>query len=392
MRSISDTIARLAASRRLPGTAGQDPGPGRLDDLGRFGPNPGGLAAKTYLPKDIPVGAPLVVVLHGCTQTAGGYDIASGWSALADEAGFALLYPEQQRANNPNLCFNWFNPSDTARGTGEVGSIVAMIEAMLATHGLDRRRVFVTGLSAGGAMAASLLATHPELFAGGGIVAGLPHGIAATVPEAFDRMRGHGVPGPDALRRRLETASPHDGPWPTLSIWHGTDDRTVDRSNAEALLAQWHEAHGLDRLESRTETIGRATRRVWRDADGIERVESYTIPGMGHGTPLDTAGPGGLGTVAPYMLDVGLNSTRRMAAFWGLAEAPAAQPGRASAARPQPAPARSGAARVPSPGPQAKPRAKRPTAERPAPPRPDRPAKGIGQVIEDALRKAGLMR
>jgi poly(hydroxyalkanoate) depolymerase family esterase len=391
MRSVSDTIARLAASRRLPGIAAQDSRPGQLEDLGRFGPNPGGLVAKTYLPPDIAPGAPLVVVLHGCTQTAAGYDIASGWSSLADEAGFALLYPEQQRSNNPNLCFNWFNPSDTARGTGEVGSIVAMIEAMLATHGLDRRRVFVTGLSAGGAMAAALLATHPELFAGGGIVAGLPHGVAATVPEAFDRMRGHGGPGPDALRRRLESASPHDGPWPVLSIWHGTDDRTVDRSNAEALLAQWHEAHGLDRLECRTETIGPATRRVWRDAEGINRVESYTIPGMGHGTPLDTAGPGGLGAAAPFMLDVGLNSTRGMAAFWGLADA-VAQPSQASGAGRQPATARSGTMLVPPPAPQPRRSAERPRVERPVPPRPDRPANGITQVIEDALRKAGLMR
>ncbi|RVD47672.1 PHB depolymerase family esterase, partial [Mesorhizobium sp. M7A.F.Ca.ET.027.03.2.1] len=113
------------------------------------------------MPADLPDGAPLVVVLHGCTQNAAGYDRHSGWSQLADEGGFALLYPEQQRANNPNLCFNWFLPADTARDRGEVFSIRQMIETMVVAHGLDRKQIFVTGLSAGGAMAAAMIATYP---------------------------------------------------------------------------------------------------------------------------------------------------------------------------------------------------------------------------------------
>lgn len=169
MRKVSDTIARLAAMR-----ARQNTHPtsfisaDRLSTLGNFGSNPGALQARYHLPADLSCGAPLVVVLHGCTQNAAGYDHHSGWSQLADEAGFALLYPEQQRANNPNLCFNWFLPTDTARDRGEVFSIRQMIETMVVNHGLDRKRVFVTGLSAGGAMAAAMLATYPEVFAGGG--------------------------------------------------------------------------------------------------------------------------------------------------------------------------------------------------------------------------------
>ena len=110
-----------------------------------------------------------------------------------------MLFPEQQRANNANLCFNWFVPEDIRRDSGEALSIRQMIEATVVAHGIDRRRIFVTGLSAGGAMASVMLATYPEIFAGGAIIAGLPYGSAATIPEAFDRMRGHGGPvGPGA--------------------------------------------------------------------------------------------------------------------------------------------------------------------------------------------------
>ncbi|TIL83807.1 MAG: PHB depolymerase family esterase, partial [Mesorhizobium sp.] len=116
---------------------------------------------------DLPEAAPLVVVLHGCTQTAAGYDDGSGWSQLADQEGFTLLFPEQQRANNPNLCFNWFVPGDTKRNGGEALSIRQMIGAVVVEYGLDRKRIFITGLSAGGAMTSVMLACYPEVFAGG---------------------------------------------------------------------------------------------------------------------------------------------------------------------------------------------------------------------------------
>jgi phosphoribosyl-ATP pyrophosphohydrolase len=103
----------------MPSNAAAD----RLSDLTQFGLNPGNLRARVYIPTGLPAGAPLVVVLHGCTQTAAGYDHGSGWSSVADRYGFAVLYPEQQRANNPNLCFNWFRPGDCRRDAGEPLSI-----------------------------------------------------------------------------------------------------------------------------------------------------------------------------------------------------------------------------------------------------------------------------
>src|ERR1700746_2749625 len=127
----------------------------------------------------------LVVVLHGCGQTAASYDLGAGWSTLAKHYGFALVLPQQQPANNANGCFNWFSKDDIARGRGEAGSIWQMVARMVRDHGIDPRRVFVTGLSTGGAMTSVMLATYPDVFAAGAIIAGLPFGIAANVREAL---------------------------------------------------------------------------------------------------------------------------------------------------------------------------------------------------------------
>ena len=350
MRPLSDTLSRLAAFRHARDNA--EAPAADLVELTAFGSNPGALRAWTHVPAALPPKAPLVVVLHGCTQNAAGYDNHSGWSQLAEAAGFALLYPEQQRTNNGQLCFNWFQPEDTRRGTGEAASIRQMIERMVRDRGLDRRRIFVTGLSAGGAMASSMLAAYPEVFAGGAIIAGLPHGVATTVPQAFDRMRGHGMPAPAQLEALVRGASDHEGPWPSISIWQGGADATVVPANAEAILDQWRGLHQLGARPTRVEPIGGASRAVWCDRDGRAVIERYDIPGMGHGTPLDSAEPGE--TPGPFMLDVGISSTRRIAHFWGLAPAALHRKPRPEAA-----------------------------AE---------PAGGILHTIENALRQAGLMR
>ncbi|WP_327195408.1 alpha/beta hydrolase family esterase [Sphingobium sp. Ant17] len=119
MTRLSSTISQLAKFRAMAPGAMTDPVQDRLDDLQAFGSNPGALRARIYVPANLAKGAALVVVLHGCTQNAAGYDHGAGWSQLADEQGFALLFPEQQRSNNPNLCFNWFSPVDSRRNSGE---------------------------------------------------------------------------------------------------------------------------------------------------------------------------------------------------------------------------------------------------------------------------------
>jgi poly(hydroxyalkanoate) depolymerase family esterase len=383
MRSISDTLSRLAASKVMGASAAAGTGDDRLSDLGAFGSNCGALKARVYIPSDLPRGAPLVVVLHGCTQTAAGYDRGSGWSRLADRHGFAVLFPEQQRANNANLCFNWFVPGDIRRGGGEALSIRQMVARMVEAHGIDPKRIFITGLSAGGAMTSVMLATYPEVFAGGAIIAGLPYGVAASLPQALDAMRGHGQASDSRLAGLVRKASKHVGPWPTLSVWHGDADHTVAASNADAVLGQWRTLHGVAETPTRTDRIAGHRHRVWCDAGGRVLIEDYRIAGMGHGTPLNASAPGSDEIAGPHMLDVGLSSTLQVAASWGLVSSAAVEtvgvkqsvspdllPGRPSSQRGSGRPAPRHAAARPS----------------------GSPTGGVGKIIEDALRAAGLMR
>jgi len=183
--SLADNIEFLRRLPKLNGINGLGRLPGRFPDPSRlaetvdFGANPGALRMFSFVPNDMREPCALVVVLHGCTQTAAGYDMGAGWSMLAERYGFALLMPEQQPANNPNTCFNWFLPEDTTRDQGEAASIRQMIRHMARNANIDGKRIFVTGLSAGGAMTSVMLATYPEIFAGGAIIAGLPYGIAS---------------------------------------------------------------------------------------------------------------------------------------------------------------------------------------------------------------------
>lgn len=380
MRTLSDTIKRLAAAQ--PGATPVRIGKDRLTDMAVTGPNPGQLKARIHVPDGLEPGAPLVVVLHGCTQDAAGYDHGSGWSTLADRDGFALLYPEQQRSNNTNLCFNWFVPEDIRRDSGEALSIRSMIVQMLDAHALDPTRVFVTGLSAGGAMTAVMLATWPELFAGGAIVAGLPYGSATNMSQAFDRMRGHGGPAGPALATLVREASAHDGPWPSVSVWHGTADHTVAVSNMDDIVDQWRLLHGIGPSPAHDEAEGAHHRRIWTDAAGVPRIEAHAIAGMGHGTPIaPDRGKGGYGAAMPHMLDVGVSSTEHIAASWGIAESASTRAAPAPEVVTVQATTRPAKAAIP---PQRMPARPWPTAV------PD--AFGVKKVIEDALRAAGLMR
>jgi poly(hydroxyalkanoate) depolymerase family esterase len=177
-------------------------------------------------------------------------------------------------------------PGDIVRGHGEALSIREMVEHAIATFTADRRKVFVTGLSAGGAMASVMLATYPEVFAGGAIIAGLPYGCASNVQQAFEAMfteHGHTA---QALGDRVRAASRHRGPWPKISVWHGTSDPIVKPFNGEDIIRQWTNVHGLSDRPSYQESTGSHTRRVWNDANREALIEAFTIRGMAHGVPL----------------------------------------------------------------------------------------------------------
>ncbi len=290
----------------------------QLTVLDNFGTDPGSLSAEIYIPKNFPKNGPLVVVLHGSSQSAESYNIGSGWSTLADECGIALLFPGQRLTNNLLGSFNWFETGDNQRGGGEPLSIRHMIKQVVDDHAVDPSRVFITGLSSGGAMTSVMLATYPEVFAGGAIIAGLPYRSADNMMEALVRMNGYGSPSDHKLDALVRGASKSTGPWPTISVWHGGSDTTVDSSNADSIVGQWQKIHKVEGPPTRVEKVNGFPRHVWCDADGRVVIEKYIVENMDHGTPINAEGDGGLGEEGEYMLEVGFSSTRHIADFWEL--------------------------------------------------------------------------
>ena len=291
---------------------------GGISEVVAFGSNPGALRMLVYSRARMPPNRPLVVVLHGCGQQAAAFASDSGWLALADELGFSLLLPEQVHENNRGRCFNWFRPDDVRRGSGEAMSIRQMLRVAIARYASDPKRVFIVGFSAGGGMAAAMLAAYPAVFAAGGVVAGMPVGCAKTQMGAMLHMRRADT---SRSRRALAddvrevTRARSRKVWPPISIWQGGHDRTVDPANADALAAQWSELHGQSAVPRTDELTAGHRCRAWGRPDRPPAVELWTIPSMGHGFPVDPGAPGG-GHVGPWVVSAGLSAARRIAAFW----------------------------------------------------------------------------
>ncbi|WP_030722294.1 PHB depolymerase family esterase [Streptomyces griseus] len=262
-----------------------------LERVTSFGANPGGLNMYVYRPTALPANAPVVVALHGCTQSAQVYSDNAGLNTFADRHGFLVVYAETTAANNANKCFNWFQPGDTRRGQGEAASIRQMVAHAATAYGTDTGRVQVTGLSAGGAMTSVMLAAYPDVFAAGAVVAGIPYGCGTDVVSAFGCMSPGVDRTPAAWAQAVRDAHPgFAGPWPRVAIWHGDNDATVAPRNADELRDQWTAVHGLGQTPDRTSTIGpNSTRRSeYLAADGgASAVEVNRVPGIGHGTPVD---------------------------------------------------------------------------------------------------------
>ncbi|MFC5217519.1 alpha/beta hydrolase family esterase [Streptomyces coerulescens] len=313
---LATLLVALIAAFLTPGRASA----ASLQEVTGFGTNPGALRMFRYVPDGLPTGRPVVVALHGCTQNASGYGTGSGWLQLADRWGFSVVLPQQQTANNVSSCFNWFQTGDIARGQGEAASVAQMVDRQLADTSGDTSRVYVTGLSAGGAMTSVMMAAYPEKFASGGIAAGLPYGCAQAAGSPYVCMYVGATQSAKQWGDRVRAARPgFSGPWPTLVAFQGTADYTVKPVNMTDLMRQWTDVHGADQSADVSDTVAAYPHQVFRDAAGRAVVETYSITGMGHGQPVDPgSGSEQCGTAGAYVLDVNLCGAYRMGRAWGL--------------------------------------------------------------------------
>ncbi|WP_327367163.1 extracellular catalytic domain type 1 short-chain-length polyhydroxyalkanoate depolymerase [Streptomyces sp. NBC_01217] len=322
LRRVASTaaLALVAATLSTVGAAQPAAAAGGLQQVTNFGSNPGNLQMYEYAPADLPANAPLVIALHGCTQTANAYYTNSGWPKYADLWGFAVVFPQTTSANNALSCFGWFDPAEDSRGKGEAASIVQMVEHAKQQYGSDGRRVYVTGLSAGGGMTADLLAAYPDVFAGGSVASGLPAQCATSQAAASGCQTGPQQLTPAQWGDKVRAAYPgYSGPWPRVAIWQGTSDYTVYPANATALRDQWTNVWGIGQTPSSTDTLpGNTTRSIYNDASGKPAVETYSVSGMGHGLAVSPgSGTAQCGTTAAYFLSA-ICSTYYTGVFWGL--------------------------------------------------------------------------
>ena len=280
-----DEDADLARARAPSGRATRQP-PGSFE-AHDFSNAAGSRAYKLYVPAGKPVAPrPLVVMLHGCTQSADDFAAGTQMNKLADEQGCLVLYPEQSAQANTSKCWNWFKPQDQERGAGEPALLAGIVGEVARRHGVDPRRIFVAGLSAGAAMAVVLGETYPELFAGVGAHSGLPYGSAHDIPSALSAMKGgrgamSGMAGMTKVRpaKKAQQAVP-------IIVFHGDRDHTVQQSNGAQIVRQASEAHGaLAVISTQTgkSSGGRQySRSVHADASGQPLIESWTLHGAGH--------------------------------------------------------------------------------------------------------------
>jgi poly(hydroxyalkanoate) depolymerase family esterase len=291
-----------------------------LTEVTGFGSNPGNLRMFVYIPTGLATNRPLVVALHGCTQSAAAYDNETGWTKWADTYGFALVLPQQQHANNPSLCFSNWLPGDQARGSGEALSIKQMTDWVKTSYGSDATRVYVTGLSAGAAMTNVMLAAYPDVFSAGAPVAGVPYQCATTPTQATACNNGSTNLTPAQWGDKVRAAFPSwTGPWPRVSIWHGTADTTVAPMNMTETMEQWTNVNGIDQTADTTDTVGGYPHNVYKDGGGTARVETYSITGMGHGQPIDPGtGATQCGVATGYNLDVNLCASYYISTWFGI--------------------------------------------------------------------------
>ena len=263
---------------------------------------------KLYVPSRYSGDAlPLIIMLHGCTQSADDFALGTRMNLLAEEQTFLVAYPEQSSAANPSKCWNWFNAADQQRDQGEPSLIAGITRQIMRDYTVNARRVYVAGLSAGGAAAAIMGTTYPDLFAAIGVHSGLACGAASDLPTAFAAMRQG-----NTTRAPSVQAVSDDRQVPTI-VFHGDEDSTVHPGNADCVIAQsMSVAVGSLTHQLQQGRVGGGhsyTRHSYKDADGQTLLEQWVVHGLNH------AWSGG-SAAGSYTDPQGPDATREMLRFF----------------------------------------------------------------------------
>jgi poly(hydroxyalkanoate) depolymerase family esterase len=310
---MSESLQELVHRAML---RGQSPGDGIESSAGEFTSGTHTHAAltrryKLYVPPGHAGQAlPLVVMLHGCSQDPDDFAAGTAMNERAREKGFFVLYPEQSSDANPGRCWNWFEHHHQARGRGEPALIASMTQAVIAQYGMDATRVFIAGLSAGGAMAAIVAAQYPDIFAAVGVHSGLPSGSASNMSDALSVMRNGEVSPTAPVEGLASGAEPNaDVAVPTI-VFHGDQDQTVHPRNGERIIEAALRSASRDRrssvrvggaqVEQGVSLDGRRyTRSTHQNDQGTTIAEHWVVHGTGHawsgghskGSYTDAKGP-----------------------------------------------------------------------------------------------------
>lgn len=247
---------------------------------GTFSEEAGSRPYKLYVPSGYRPGhpVPLIVMLHGCTQSPDDFAAGTRMNQAAEEHTCLIAYPGQTASANVQRCWNWFRQSDQRRGRGEPGLIAGITRQVMQDYAVDPRRVYIAGLSAGGAAAAIMGDAYPDLYAAIGVHSGLACGAASDMPSAFAAMRGGGTVGtstsPSQMQQRIVPAI----------VFHGDRDTTVNPRNGDAVVAQLARGTlpGTHSEEGRVPDGHAFSRRVRTDASGRTVIEQWVVHGAGH--------------------------------------------------------------------------------------------------------------
>lgn len=332
---LAGIVALLVATAVVFADRAADAAPGQLTPVVGWGSNPGDLLMFEWVPSDLPPDAPVVVVLHGCFASGAAYDDETGWTALAERWKVALVFPQQSAVNQPTNCFSWWQSEDHTRGQGEALSVKQMVDWMHTNRGTDPDRVYVMGHSGGGLFTSVMLATYPDVFAAGAIVAGGPYkcGNEGAVVLGEEESKTP-VRGGECVDGSVDKTSEewgdlarsgfpgYTGPKPRVSIWHGTADTMVSPKNLTELVEQWTDFHGIDVLADVNETVNGYPHKVYQNAPGRALVESYELTGRGHGWPYDPGTEEDQCDGRPPSADYGICAAYYAGRWFGLERSP----------------------------------------------------------------------